>query len=166
MYFPQSSPDRAGPSNKQKKAFLLSLFKKTCLIWSIHMVSREMDETMWTGPVILLFADAMSGSKVCPEYGHVFSYCQHVAPNHSHSVSDATAMTTAAGYSKSSSCILYQYGALTQVCIVWSFINVVSAVGICGGLWCLDPNREVTTFSICLAPPASKNRDIMKRTSY
>lgn len=56
----------------------------------------------------------------------------------------------------SSSGILHQCGALTQVCVVWSFINGVGAAGVCGGLWPLDPSREMTTFSICLTPPASK----------
>lgn len=30
-----------------RKAFLLSLFKKACLIWSIRIVSRETDESYW-----------------------------------------------------------------------------------------------------------------------
>lgn len=45
---------------------------------------------------------------------------------------------------------------LTQVCIVWSFINSVSADGIGGGLRHQDPHRIMTAFSICLTPPASK----------
>lgn len=45
---------------------------------------------------------------------------------------------------------------LTQVCVVWSFINSVSADGIAGGLQHLDPHGIMTAFSICLTPPASK----------
>lgn len=45
---------------------------------------------------------------------------------------------------------------LTQVCVVWRFINSVSADGIAGGLQLLDPHGIMTAFSICLTPPASK----------
>lgn len=49
------------------------------------------------------------------------------------------------------SCILPL--ALTQVCTVWSFIHHVSAAGSLGHL---DPNRVMTSFSICPTPPAKQ----------
>lgn len=45
---------------------------------------------------------------------------------------------------------------LTQVCIVWRFINSMSAVGCTSCLQHLDPNREMTPFSIHLTPSTSQ----------
>lgn len=140
-----------------RKAFLLSLFKKACLIWSIHIMSQEMDKSYWLSRcgqaewfslLTQLSRERIKGLASARTHVLLLSLCLTKA------VTLAQNCVTDSWVSPSS--ILHHCGALTQACIVWSFINSVSAAGICGGLWHLDPNREMATFSICLTPPASK----------
>lgn len=150
--FPTILCAEPGLQDKQKKLVFYPLLKTACLIWSIHIMSQEADGGGRRGAkwffFFLLFTDSIK-QRVDQRFGlsalwtHVPLLSMHVSKSHC-----PTAATATTNHSLSSS-------ILRQVCIVWSLVNSVSAAGVCGGLWYLDPDSVVTIFFIRLTPSAS-----------
>lgn len=150
--FPTILCAEPGLQDKQKKLVFYPLLKTACLIWSIRIMSQETDGEDAEGP-----SDFFSFFSLLTQLnrewikglawaccGHVFLCCRCMSLSYA-APQPVTATTNHLLFSS----------ILTQVCIVWSLVNSVSAAGVCGGLWYLDPDSVVTIFFICLTPSAS-----------
>lgn len=156
--FPTILCAEPGLQDKQKKLVFYPLLKTVCLIWSIRIMSWETDGEDVEGAKWFfsssLFTDSIK-QRVDQRFGLNMDTCSSAVNVRLQSRS-ASVMTAVTNQSLSSS-------ILTQVRIVWSLINSVSAAGVCGGLWHLDPDSVVTIFFIRLTPSVSKTKMYAKR---